>query len=417
MNLRTAAAAALSAALMGTAALAGPAPVAAHEETVTGLMPYPFWTAPQPDDIYHIPTGTMLSFEGMMDMVSSSRIIYIGEAHTNIHAHRVQLEVIRELERRQPGKVAIGMEMFRHPQQPSLDRWTAGAFTELEFLKESKWFDNWQSDFGYYRDILVFAKERGIDVVALNPPKDLQRMVGMTPKDKLPADVAANMPDTDGSDPYQREVMAAVFGGHEGGQNMLDAFFRVQLFWEETMAETIAGYLSDERGKGKKMVVLAGGAHVEYGFGVPKKVLRRLPAAYSIVMPAALSIPEEKKEEVLMDVQVPEVPLLTADFLWMVPYEDLEDEGVRMGIMMKNDEGAVVVEKVLEGSPAETAGFFAGDRIVNLDGLAVEGMGDVLVVVKSKRRGDGLTALVERGGEPLSLEVSFPKDMELPEHP
>jgi uncharacterized iron-regulated protein len=359
----------------------------------------------------------MLSFEGMMDIISSSRVIYVGEAHTNIHAHRVQLEIIRELARRYPGKVAIGMEMFRHPQQESLDRWTAGTLSELEFLKESKWFENWQSDFGYYRDILLLAKEQGLDVVALNPPKDLQRTVGMTPKEKLPAEVAARLPDTDGSDPYQREVMAAVFGGHEGGQNMLDAFFRVQLFWEETMAETIAEYLSGEKGEGKKMVVLAGGAHVEYGFGVPKKVLRRLPAAYSIVMPAALSIPEEKREEVLMDVEVPDVPLLTADFLWMVPYEDLEGEGVRMGIMMKNVDGTVVVEKVIEGSPAETAGFFAGDRIVRLDGLDVEGMGDVLLVVKSKRRGDGLAALVERDGEPLSLDVSFPEDMELPEHP
>lgn len=389
-------------------AVLGVSPAAAHEETATPLMPYPFWTAPQPDDIYHVPTGTRLSFDGMMEMVAPSRIVYVGEAHTNIHAHRVQLEVIQEMERRFPGQVAIGMEMFRHPQQASLDRWVSGSLTELEFLKESKWFENWQSDFGYYRDILTFARERGIDVVALNPPKETQQAIGMNRRESLPPDIAAKIPETDSSDPFQRQVMGAIFGGHEGGQNMLDAFFRVQFFWEETMAESITGYLSGDKGRNKKMVVLAGGSHVEYGYGIPKKVLRRLPAAYSIILSAPISIPEEKREAVLMDVDIPEIPLLSADFFWMVPYEDLEGDGVRMGIMMKSGEGSIFVEKVMEGSPAEIAGIAAGDRIVNLDGLKVDSMGDVLLVVKSKKRGEELTAVVERNGSPLSLQIHFP---------
>lgn len=389
----------------------------AHEETATHLMPYSFWTAPEPDDIYHVATGTRLSFDGMMEMVAPSRVVYVGEAHTNIHAHRVQLEIIREMERRFPGRIAIGMEMFRHPQQESLDRWTRGDLTELEFLKESKWFENWQSDFGYYRDIMTFAREQGMDIVALNPPKELQQAVGMNRIESLPPEQIAKLPETDSSDPFQRQVMGAIFSGHEGGQNMLDAFFRVQFFWEETMAESIVSYLTGDRGRGKKMVVLTGGSHVEYGYGIPKKVLRRLPAAYSIILSAPISIPEEKKDDVLMDVQIPDVPLLSADFLWMVPYEDLEGDGVRMGIMMKSDEGSIFVEKVLEGSPAETAGIAAGDRIVNLDGLQVEDMGDVLLVVKSKKRGEELTAVVERGGSPLTLQVLFPIDEESADHP
>ena len=47
--------------------------IAAHphpEALETDLMPYPLWTDPQEDDIYHVPTGTNLSFEGMMDVLS-----------------------------------------------------------------------------------------------------------------------------------------------------------------------------------------------------------------------------------------------------------------------------------------------------------------------------------------------------------
>jgi uncharacterized iron-regulated protein len=371
-------------------------------------MPYPFWTNPEPEDIYHIPTGLKLSFDGMMDMIADSRLVFVGEAHKNIHAHRVQLEIIREMQRRFPGRIAIGMEMFRLPQQGALDRWTRGELSEVQFLKAARWYENWHSDFGYYREILLFARDHGIDVVALNPPRDMQRRVGMSHGEKMPAEFEGSLPETDSSDPYQRKVIKAIFGGHEGGKNMFDPFLNIQLFWEETMASRIVEYLGSEDGEGKKMVLLTGGMHVEYGFGVPKKVVRRRPMPYSIVLSSATHIPEEKREEVLMDVDIPDIPLLSGDFLWMVPYEDLEDDQVRLGIMMTTKDGPVAVEKVMEGSAAEAAGIRAGDELISLDGLVVEEMSDVIIVVRSKNPGEEIRVVLRRGGEELTLTARFP---------
>lgn len=109
-----------------------------------------------------------------------------------------------------------------------------------------------------------------------------------------------------------------------------------------------------------------------------------------------------------MDVELPEIPLLSGDFLWMVPYEDLEDTQVRMGIMMAEKDGSIYVDKVLEESPAEKAGIEAGDRLLTLDGLPVESMGDVLLVVNTKKPGDDIEVAVERGGELLELRPHFP---------
>ena len=78
-----------------------------------GDIPYPPKGEAKAEDIFHLPTGLRMSFEGMMDIVSGARLVCIGETHDNIHAHRVELLVIREIARRFPGKVAIGMEMFR----------------------------------------------------------------------------------------------------------------------------------------------------------------------------------------------------------------------------------------------------------------------------------------------------------------
>jgi uncharacterized iron-regulated protein len=56
--------------------------------------------------ILHLPTGLMLSREQMVDSISASRVIYIGETHDNIEAHKVQLQVIRFLAKKYPVTIA-----------------------------------------------------------------------------------------------------------------------------------------------------------------------------------------------------------------------------------------------------------------------------------------------------------------------
>ena len=65
-------------------------------------LPYPPPKSPQPDEIAHVPTGLRVSFDDMMEMVSGARLVFVGETHDNFQAHRVQLEIIRDLERRFP---------------------------------------------------------------------------------------------------------------------------------------------------------------------------------------------------------------------------------------------------------------------------------------------------------------------------
>jgi uncharacterized iron-regulated protein len=386
---------------------------AGTEERVQGwgVSPYPLTVEPQPDHIYHLPTGLKIPRDGFMDMISASDVVYVGETHTNVHAHRVQLEILRELHRRFPGQVAVGMEMFRVPQQESLDRWTKGELSELQFLKESKWFKNWSSDFGYYRNILEFARDNRIDVVALKTPRELEQHFGRSVAGggELSPEIAAQLPETGPVDPYQEKSLQAIFRGHEGGQNMLGSFLQIHLLWEETMASRIVEYLDGERGRGKKMVVLTGSGHVQHGYGVPKKVLRRKPLSYAIVLPNAISIPEEKREALTMAVTLPETPLLAGDFLWLVSYEDLEDNRVRLGILMDTSDEGIHVKSAFEEMPAAKAGIMDGDRLVSVDGLAVEDLWAVILVVRSKKPGDDITVVIEREGEELTFTPRFPE--------
>jgi len=384
---------------------------AADRAAMTGdaEMPYPPSSPPQVEEILHLPTGLRLSADGMIEMLSGARLVSVGETHDNLNDQRVELTVVRELDRRFPGKVAVGMEMFREPQQAVLDRWVKGELTELEFLKASKWYETWGFDFGAYRDLLLFARDHRIDVIALNPPKELQEAVRRTGLDNVPEDLRRKLPEIGDTDPWQRAVLRGIFGGHAGhggGDESFDSFLRVQLLWEETMAQKVVDYLKSPRGEGKRMVTITGGWHVKYGFGLPKKVVRRLPMAYAIVLPEEISTPEQKEGR-MMRVDIPEVPLLPAHFLWYVPYDNIEEKRVRMGIRVGEKEGRLLVESVAPGSPAEKAGIAKGDELLALDGQPVRETVDVLFRVGAKRDGDTAQVTIRRGGEEKTLPLTF----------
>jgi len=372
-------------------------------------MPYPPSVPPEVEEIRHLPTGLRVSLEGMMEMLSGARLVSVGETHDNLNDQRVELTVVRELHRRFPGKVAVGMEMFREPQQESLDRWVRGELTELEFLKASGWYDTWGFDFGAYRDLLLFAKENRIDVIALNPSKDLQQAVAGDGLDNVSEELRRKLPEIDETDPWQRAVLRGVFEGHAGhgrGDESFASFYRVQLLWEETMAQRVVDYLKSPRGEGKRMVTITGGWHVKYGFGLPKKVVRRLPIPYAILLPEEISTPEQKEGR-LMRVELPEVPLLPAHFTWYVPFESIEERRVRMGIRMEEREGRLFVVSVVPESPAEKAGIAKGDELVAFDGHPLKESADVYFRLGEKRAGDAVQVTVRRGGEEKPLPLTF----------
>jgi len=384
---------------------------AANRAATTGSpeMPYPPSAPPKAEEIRHLPTGLHVSVDGMMEILSGARLVSVGETHDNLNDQRVELTVVRELHRRFPGKVAVGMEMFREPQQGILDRWVQGELTELEFLKASKWYETWGYDFGAYRDLLLFAKENRIDVIALNPSKDLQQAVRGSGLDNVPEDLRRKLPEIDDTDPWQREVLRGVFGGHAGhggGDDSFASFYRVQLLWEETMAQRVVDYLKSPRGEGKRMVTITGGWHVKYGFGLPKKVLRRFPMGYAIVLTEEISTPEQKEGR-LMEAELPEVPLLPAHFLWYVPFESIGEKRVRMGIRMEEVEGRLLVQSVVPESPAEKAGIAIGDELLALDGQPVKESVDVHFRIGEKREGEAMQVTVRRAGEEKILSLTF----------
>lgn len=393
-------AAACGIALWALTACAMNAPIGSPE------APYPLAQPPRIGEIVHLPTGTLVREEEMLAAVTDARIVYVGETHDNPASHRLQLAILQAMVERWPGQVSLGMEMLTRKQQAVLDRWVANELSEKEFLKEAEWYSVWSMDFALYRDLLIYARDHRIPVIGLNAEKDLVKAIGRHLPAELSEEERIRLPEMDMTDPYQTAMVEAIFGGHAAGDSLLGGFQRVQTLWDETMAESIVAHLLTCLDGSQRMVVLAGGNHVRYGFGIPRRVFRRMPTSYVLVGGQEINVPDSKQDR-LMDVDMPRFPMPAYDYLVYTAYEDLPGERVKLGVRMEEEDGRVVVRNVGSGSTAERAGVMAGDVILTLDGIAIADNFDLIYEVGLRKKGDKAVLEVERAGEKLKLDLDF----------
>ncbi|WP_372684034.1 ChaN family lipoprotein [Desulfosarcina sp.] len=245
-------------------------------------------------------TLSVLSRERLIADLADARVVYVGESHTNPHHHAIQLEVIQGLVQTNP-HLTIGMEMFDHTYQPVLDKWTAGELDQTDFIEKTHCYANWRFDFDLYRDILEYAKEKGLRIIALNVPFFIPSRIRVGGLASLSEADRMHLPDTiDTTDADHRAYLEEIFNMHAfSGREAFDFFYEAQCTWEDAMAEAVAEHL----GSGK-MVVLAGNGHIIRKFGIPDRAFARSNAPFKTVYLAPVG---------------EEAELSWADYLWVTP--------------------------------------------------------------------------------------------------
>ncbi|MBK9304226.1 MAG: PDZ domain-containing protein [bacterium] len=81
--------------------------------------------------------------------------------------------------------------------------------------------------------------------------------------------------------------------------------------------------------------------------------------------------------------------------------------GEQLGAYFGAKDGGALVESVVEDSPAQKAGFQAGDVILALDGEPVADPDDVITTVRGKEKGDTIEAKVLRKGKEMTLKAEL----------
>ncbi|NTW59948.1 MAG: PDZ domain-containing protein [Nitrospirae bacterium] len=328
----------------------------------------------------------------LIDAAVPKRIVYLGEYHDRFSHHAIQLQIIQELHKRN-GKLAIGMEMFQRPFQTTLDKYIDGSIDEREFLKRAEYFKRWGFDYNLYKPILDFARREKVPVVALNLRKEITEKVSKDGMDALTDDERKELPaETDFSDEEYRRRIKQAFDQHKSkDEKDFDFFLQAQVLWDETMAESIDQYI--RKNPDRQMAVVAGGGHVAYGTGIPKRVFRRNGFSYITIL---------NDGDVEQDI---------ADFI-IFP-QPLEGETAPK-LMATFQEGRerLLFKDFVNDSPAKAAGIRADDVLVSLDGMTVQTINDVRVALFYKDKGDIMKIKVIRkrfllGEKEMEFEVKL----------
>jgi uncharacterized iron-regulated protein len=310
--------------------------------------------------------------DAMIGRLEQKRVVFVGETHDRYDHHLNQLAVIRGLHERGVD-LAIGMEAFQEPYQAHLDRYVAGDIDEKVMLKRTQYYDRWRYDVRLYRDILDYARENAIPLVALNAPTELVKRVSegglaaLGPEDRagLPADLAP--PDT----AYEGRLRP-IFEMHgKVSADRLRRFTEVQVLWDEYMARVARDYL--KANSDKTLVVLAGSGHVAYADAIPGRLKRMTGADYAVVATASDGRSAGP----------------SVDYLFAGRDIDLPQPG-RVGMKLAGNDLGVTVSEIAPTSPAAEAGFRPGDLLLSIAGERVQGMEDVRLALLDRAPGDQL---------------------------
>ncbi len=332
-------------------------------------------------DIRAIETERTLGIDDIVERIRNKAVVYVGEVHTNYSHHLVQFEIIRKLHKIH-GKILIGMEMFQEPFQKYLDKYLNKEIDENLFLKKSQYFTRWRYDYNLYREILHFARDKGIRVVALNLRGEIIKKVSRKGIDSLtPGEWKEIPPDMDLTNVDYRESMLRVMRNHSMGRRMnFTNFFQSQILWDESMAHNAVKAMKEN--PGVPLVILAGNGHLQYSWGIPGRVKRLSGADQSVILLGAHS----------------DIGRSVADFI-VFPEEVNGPEAPQLGVYLAEGSGGLVINKLVKSSPAMTGGLRKDDIILSIDNRAVKSIPDLKIILLNKKKGDIIDVKVKRKGE------------------
>jgi len=363
---------------------------------------------------YCIPVGTWAipsahgavraSAREVLLSVSKRSVVLLGERHERAEHHRWQLQTLAGL-LAQRENLVLGFEMFPRRVQGVLDRWVAGELSETKFLEAADWTRVWGFATEHYLPLFHFARLNRIPMLALNVERSLIRALGRKGTDAVPEAMREGVgPPAAASPAYVRELYAIYLEHPESTKVTQDdpdfrRFVQGQLTWDRAMAEAIRDAIAGH--PQRQVVAVMGRGHTGQG-AVPHQ-LRDLGIA-----DVAVLLPWERTPE--CERLTPEIA--TAVFSVEAPRAIAKlPERPRLGIVLKTTERSVVrIDRVVNGSIAESAGLRSGDVLLKVAGGVVKAVSDVQRAVHRQAPGTWLPLRVSRDGAELELVAKFPPE-------
>lgn len=240
-----------------------------------------------PQRVFDTKTGTWSDFEAMSAALVSADVILVGEQHDDANTHALERALLESLARRRPD-IVLSLEMFERDAQAPLDAYLAGTLDEASFLKASRPWPKYQTD---YRPLVELARERRWPVIAANVPRPLASGVAKAGLESLDALAPDQRPwiaaDRQCPKDAYFDRFAATMSGHPAGEGpdavakqaaMVERYYLAQCLKDEVMGESIAR-VAKGPGEGPLVVHYNGAFHSDFRLGATERARRRLPGS------------------------------------------------------------------------------------------------------------------------------------------
>ncbi len=322
---------------------------------------------PQPGD-FLAANGTRLSGRDLAHIVSQADYVLMGESHSSPCDHQAQSRLAWTLARAGVSFV-LGLEMVPANKTEGLKLFNQGQLSPEELEAALDWENVWGYPFDFFLDTFRAAAAAGAPVYGLNVPSSLvkkTREMGLSQAwelEKLDPGERFLIPEEVIPPPEAQieslEKVLTMHPGEEGGLNATerrDRFLLIQSVWDTAMAaEAVALH---ER-YGRPVLVLAGETHVRRGYGIKHRLATLDPDARVVLFAGLRSLGGLDPQD--------------ADVYFYCPREHKS----RMGMVLQERGGEVLVTQVDPKSRAAQAGLRPGDVILEAQGFEVSGLMDL----------------------------------------
>ncbi len=251
-------------------------------------------------DVYR---GEPVSYTDMITDISTADVIYLGEKHTIDLHHEIQLEIVMSLADK--GKqIILGMEQLERRSQPVIDKYNRGEIDFDTLAAKVDWPSMW-SNYLDYRDIVEAVHDSGGKIIGLNAGKEIVRSVARFGIEKLSEKERAELPDDlDFSEsPYKKYLKELMFvmAHVRDDKGMLERMYAAQVCRDETMADSLAAAINDNKVDNVVSVVICGSGHVMHSAGTPARLQRRMPGTNEriIILSDSGNLVMSKKEKAM----------------------------------------------------------------------------------------------------------------------
>ncbi len=210
--------------------------------TIVSFFLFSAFKSDKPSYLLFDKKGKTVKYEKMLKEIEDADIVLFGELHDNPISHWLQLELTKDLYKKEGKNLILGAEMFENDNQVIMDEYLSGKISQRNFEDEIRLWPNYKTD---YKPLVEFAKDSGLYFVATNVPRRYASLVnkqGFEGLEELSDEAKAFLPPLPPAYDPTLDCYASMMKMEGMGSHVTPNFPKAQAIKDATMAHFILKY-------------------------------------------------------------------------------------------------------------------------------------------------------------------------------